>query len=261
MNALRLIAVFFRIGFLSETAYRANFWIQSFESALNLAMALAAVAVVFSQTDDLGGWQPAELTALIGVYFMVLGAINLVTAPSLQKFMEDIVTGNLDYTLTKPADAQLLVSFSEVRIWETLDLLLGACVLAVSLAVNAQRVGIVDAAEFALAMVCGGIIVYSFWVMLATLAFWFIRVENILQIFWAMYTAGRWPIGIYPPWLRWTLTLIVPVAFAVTVPAQALSGRLTVTTLLGAVALALALLAFSRWFWTTGLKRYSGASA
>jgi len=76
-----------------------------------------------------------------------------------------------------------------------------------------------------------------------------------------MYTAGRWPIGIYPQWLRWALTLVVPVAFAVTVPAQAVSGRLSGAMLAGAFALALGLLAFSRWFWLQGLRHYSGASA
>ena len=261
MNALRIIAVFFRIGVLGETAYRANFWIQMFESGLNLAMALAAIGVVFAQTETLGGWVPAELAALIGVYFLVLGAINLVVAPSLSKFMEDIVSGNLDYTLTKPADAQLLVSFSEVRIWRLIDIVLGAGVLLVALSLHATDVGLVDALLFLVALGAGAVIVYSFWIMLATLAFWFIRVENILQIFWSMYTAGRWPVGIYPPWLKWMLTVVVPVAFAVTVPAEAVAGRLEIETLAGALALAVALLAFSRWFWKQGLKHYSGASA
>jgi ABC-2 type transport system permease protein len=57
------------------------------------------------------------------------------------------------------------------------------------------------------------------------------------------------------------LTFIVPVAFAVTVPAQALTGRLTWRALLGIVALAAALLAFSRWLWKNGLRNYTGASA
>jgi ABC-2 type transport system permease protein len=68
-------------------------------------------------------------------------------------------------------------------------------------------------------------------------------------------------VGIYPGWLKWILTVVVPIAFAVTVPAEAVAGRLGLETLLGAIALATALLAFSRWFWKQGLKRYSGASA
>ncbi|MCZ6871464.1 MAG: ABC-2 family transporter protein, partial [Gammaproteobacteria bacterium] len=75
-----------------------------------------------------------------------------------------------------------------------------------------------------MALLCGGTIVYSFWLILASLSFWFIRIENILMIFWRMYTAGRWPVGLYPSWLKWLLTAVVPVSFAVTVPAQAVAG-------------------------------------
>jgi ABC-2 type transport system permease protein len=103
--------------------------------------------------------------------------------------------------------------------------------------------------------------VYSFWLFLATCTFWFVRLDNIMVIFQSMYEAGRWPVGIYPGWLRGTLTFIVPVAFATTVPAEALAGRLNPMTLAGAVALAVVLLLFSRWFWTFGVRHYSGASS
>lgn len=261
MNFLKLFAVFFRLSAMSEMAYRANFYLQLFESLLIIATYLGIVGVVFSQTDSLGGWSPAELTGLVGVYFLVMGAINLVIAPSLQRFLEDIVTGNLDYTLVKPADAQLLVSIGEFRVWKLIDVTLGVVVLVVAIVWQATEIGWQTALAFGVAMLAGSAIIYSFWLMLATLAFWFIRVENILQVFWSMYLAGRWPIGIYPGWLRWTLTLVVPIAFAVTVPAEAISGRASVAALAGAVLLALCLVAASRWFWRHGLKHYSGASA
>jgi ABC-2 type transport system permease protein len=261
VNALRLILTFARIGALNELAYRANFWLQAFESSVNLAMVLGAVAIVFRQTDSLGGWRADELVALVGVYYLVYGAIHLVVAPSLERFMQDVRQGTLDYTLTKPEDAQLLVSISEFRVWRLVDVALGAGVLGFALVRLSASVGPARALAFATALAAGSAIVYSFWIVLATCSFWFIRVENIMMIFWSMYTAGRWPVGIYPPWLRWTLTLLVPVAFAVTVPAEAISGRLEPATLAGAVALAAALLVVSRAFWKLGLRHYSGASA
>jgi ABC-2 type transport system permease protein len=256
-----LMAVYFRIGLMNETAYRANFFIQAFESVLTLATALGAIAVVFTQTDSLAGWQPSELVALIGIYFLVLGAINVVIAPSLAQFMEDVVTGNLDYTLTKPEDAQLLVSVSQVRIWKMIDIMLGLAVLLVATVQQAAAFGAMQAAGFLIAMLSGAAIIYSFWIVLAALAFWFIRIENILQIFWAMYTAGRWPVAIYPGWLRWILTFVVPIAFAVTVPAEAVAGRLSLPMLAASVGMAVLLIGFSRWFWRRGLARYAGASA
>jgi ABC-2 type transport system permease protein len=124
-----------------------------------------------------------------------------------------------------------------------------------------DKVGTGQAASFALLLSVGVVIIYSFWVILATLSFWFVRVENILVIFQSMYEAGRWPISLYPGWLRFALTFIIPVAFATTVPAQALTGRLTGDTLVGALIAAFVLLIFSRLFWRIGLRRYSGASA
>jgi ABC-2 type transport system permease protein len=261
MTYLRLLYVFFRIGILGELAYRVNFLVQLFQSLLGLGTALAGLAIIFSHTQDLGGWRPDELVALVGVYLLVGGAINLVIQPSMERLIESVREGTLDFTLTKPEDAQLLVSVQAVQIWKLTDVVLGAGVLIVALIRLGAAVGAWQAAAFGVALLAGGVIVYSFWLVLATCSFWFVRVENILVIFQSMYEAGRWPVSLYPGWLRFALTFVVPVAFATTVPAQALTGRLTGQTLLGAVALAAVLLVASRLFWRFGIRYYSGASA
>jgi ABC-2 type transport system permease protein len=261
VTTLRLLWVYLRVGVMSELAYRANFLVQLFQSLLGLATALAGLAIVFSYTDTLGGWRPDEVLALVGVYFLVGGVIGLVIQPSMERFIDSIHEGTFDFTLTKPEDAQLLVSVQGVEIWELVDFLLGAGVLVAALVRMGERVGALQAVEFATMLVVGGLIVYSFWLMLATLSFWFVRVENILVIFQSMYEAGRWPVSLYPGWLRFGLTFLVPVAFATTIPAQALTGRLDWQTLLGATGLAVALLLASRLFWRAGMRRYSGASA
>jgi ABC-2 type transport system permease protein len=261
MNSLRLFWVFLRTSVLSELAYRANFFLQLFESLVDLGTALAGLAVVLSYTATLGGWRPDEVLALVGVFFLVGGAIRLVIEPSMQRLIEAVSEGTLDFTLTKPADAQFLASIQRVEIWKLTDLVLGTGVLVFALLRMGTRLSAGQVAAFGAALAAGGIIVYGFWLMLATLSFWFVRVENILVIFQSMYEAGRWPVSLYPRWLRFSLTFLVPVAFATTVPAQALSGRLTGRTLLGAGGLAVLMLLVSRLFWRAGVRRYSGASA
>lgn len=261
MSFLRLLAVYVRVGVLNELEYRVNFLFQILSSALGLAMALAMLGVIFSHTDTLAGWRPPELLALVGVYFMVGGLIRTIVQPSMQRFMEDVRQGTLDFTLTKPEDAQVLVSVKQVEVWKLVDVVLGAVLIGVALWQLGAAVGVIQALSFLVALVAGAAMVYSFWLMLATCTFWFVRLENILVIFQAMWEAGRWPVAIYPSWLRYALTFIVPVAFATTVPAEALAGRLAPETLLGAVALGLGLLVASRWFWSVGVRHYSGASA
>jgi len=261
MNYLRLFWVFVRLGVLNELAYRANFYIQCLQSLMSLGIGLAGIAVVFAHTPALGGWQPAELVALLGVYQLMGGLIGALIQPSMERFMEDVRRGTLDFTLTKPADAQVLVSMGEVRVWKLVDVGLGLTVLAAALLQLGMALGASQALGFGLTLLAGAAIVYSFWLILATLSFWFVRVENILIIFQGVYEAGRWPVGMYPRWLQVGLTALVPVAFAVTVPAEAVVGRLTWPVLGLALGLALGMLVGARVFWKWGLRHYSGASA
>jgi ABC-2 type transport system permease protein len=261
VNALRMIWVFARVGAMGELAYRANFFLQLFESLLSLCTMLGVISIVMGQTGELRGWTPAELLVVVGVFFIILGLINLVISPSLSRFMEEVRDGTFDYTLLKPADVQLLVSVSQVHVFKLIDVAMGVGVLVYATLRLGGTLGWPDALSFVVALGCGGAIVYSFWIALAAMAFWFIRLENVLMIFWMVYNAGRWPLAVYPGWLRFGLTVVVPVAFAVTVPAEALTGRLDAITLSVAGALALASLAGSRAFFRRGLRQYSGASA
>ena len=154
--------------------------------------------------------------------------------------------------MLKPEDAQLLVSIRLVQIWKLCDIVLGLAVVGVALAHLGATVEAGEMLMFTFMLVAGGAIVYSFWL---------VRVENILVIFQDIYQAGRWPVSIYPSWLRWTLNFLVPVTVATTIPAQALLGQLAWPTLLGIALFALLALVLSRWFWLFGLRHYTGASA
>ncbi len=261
MRYLQIVGVYFRLGVLSELEYRVNFFIQMLQSLLSLLVSLGGIAVIFEHTSLVNGWAQGELLAVVGVYFIIGGLIYTVIQPSLNRFMQDVREGTLDFTLLKPADAQLLVSVRQFQVWKFIDVLIGAGLLVAALTQLGLQTGAAQALSFGLALLAGGAIVYSFWVMLATLSFWFVRVDNMLVIFESVYEAGRYPVGIYPAWLRFALTFFVPIAFAVTIPAEALTGRLTPETLLGAVVLALVLLVVSRAFWRYGIRHYTGASA
>ncbi|MGI8552674.1 MAG: ABC transporter permease [Dehalococcoidia bacterium] len=258
---MRLIWVYVRLGALNELQYQANFYIQVLQSLLALGTGLGGLWIVFAHTDSLNGWRGSELLALLGIYLLVGGLVNLVIQPGLQRFLELLRLGTLDFTLTKPADAQLLVSVGQINLWKLVDVAVGVGVLVIALVQLGAGIGAGQAFAFAVALVTGSATIYSFWLILASAAFWFVRIENIFVIFQSMYEAGRWPVAIYPPALRATLTFLVPVAFATTVPAEALTGRLTPTTLLGSIALAISLLIASRRLWLIGVRHYSGASA
>jgi ABC-2 type transport system permease protein len=261
MRSLALAWVFFRVNAMNELQYRANFFVQLFQSAIALATGLAVIGLVFSHTQELNGWTHAELLAVMGVHIAMGGLIGTVIQPNMMRLTEDIRDGRLDFVLTKPADVQLLVSLREVRIWRLVDVVLGGIVLGVAVSMLAAPLTLFGALAFAATLVLGGVMIYCFWLILTTAAFFIIRIDEIADLFEGVYQSGRWPVGIYPGWLRISLTFLVPIAFAVTVPAEALTSRLTVETLALAALFALGLVVVTRLWWRFGLQHYSGASA
>lgn len=261
MALLRLAYHFFRVGAMNELQYRVNFFVQLLQSAVELAVGLIGLGLVFSHTSDLAGWSQPELLAVMGVHILMGGVIGAIIQPNMLRLMADVKQGTLDFALTKPEDAQAIISVREIRVWRLVDVLLGALVLATAIVRIGGRVGPGESLLFALALLLGATMIYSFWLMLTSVSFWVVRVEEMVSLFEGVYAAGRWPVGVYPGWLRGLLTFIVPVAFAVTVPAEALTGRLGPLTLALAAGVALGLLLLARLVWRLGLRQYSGASA
>jgi viologen exporter family transport system permease protein len=261
MRALRVAWLYFRIGAMNELHYRANFFIAAFQSLLALFTGLVVLALVFSHTEELHGWSHAELLAVLGIQIVMGGVIHTVIQPNMLRLMEEVRDGKLDYALTKPEDAQVLVSVRDYRIWQSVDIVSGAVVVAVALAQLEREVGPADVLAFAASLSLGALMIYCFWLVLSTGAFWVVNMWTVAELFEGLYLSGRWPVGVYPGWLRYSLTYLVPIAFAVTVPAEAVTSRLHWGTLVAAAAFSAALFAFTRWFWRLGLRRYSGASA
>jgi ABC-2 type transport system permease protein len=97
--------------------------------------------------------------------------------------------------------------------------------------------------------------------MMVTLAFWFVKVDNLAELFNAFYEAGRFPISVYRGLLRAFLTFVIPIAFITTIPAATLLGRAGTTDITWALALAAVLFVFSNRFWNFALRHYSSASS
>ncbi|MBA2740689.1 MAG: ABC-2 family transporter protein [Actinobacteria bacterium] len=261
MNALRVTWLFFKVGVLNELQYRVNFVVQLFQSAIALTVGLVVLALVYSHTDELNGWSQPELVCVLGIQILMGGAIKTYIQPNMTRLIDDVREGKLDYALTKPEDAQVLVSVREVRIWQVVDLVSGSIVLGVGLSEISTGVGALDALAFAGALLLGGVMIYCFWLVIATVSFWVVNMWTVVELFDGVFQTGRWPVGIYPGWLRYSVTFLVPIAFAVTVPAEAVTSRLDWQTLVLAVGFAAVLFTFTRWFWRYGLRNYTGASA
>ena len=99
------------------------------------------------------------------------------------------------------------------------------------------------------------LILYALLLAATALIFW---APGVLftWIFDSIFQMARYPLGLYPGWVRLLLTWVVPVGLITTVPAEALTGRLDGRLLLATVALALLLTLAASILFRRALARY-----
>ena len=208
LRPFRLAWLYFKLGSLTELQYRANFFIQLLQTTVAAGTALIVLNLVYSKTDELNGWSEPELQVVMGIQILLGGVIRMSIQPNMERLMEEVRDGKLDFALTKPEDSQVFVSVREVRIWRAVDIFAGALVLAYGVNGLERSVDVGDAALFAAMLLVGALTIYCFWLFITTGAFWIVNTWSILELFEGVYQTGRFPVSIYPGWLRFGVTFL-----------------------------------------------------
>jgi ABC-2 type transport system permease protein len=261
MNSLRLLSTLLKLNIQQELAYRADTLINIALSLMWLGWELLSLSIIFSNTATLGGWGPGELVALLGVWRLVNTLMAAIIWPNTERFNASVRDGSLDYTLLMPANSLLLISLSRIVIWRVWDVLLAAALIIAGIGMSGGGTSILSLLSFLALAASGALVIYSLWVVLIALTFWFVKFDNNVTILQALMDAGRYPATVYPPWLRLIITFVVPVAVATTVPLQALRGDLAWWQVLLFLGVGAAAVLVAAQVWRAGVSRYSGASS
>jgi ABC-2 type transport system permease protein len=261
MHTLRLLSAFLKVNVQMSLAYRADTVVNILLNLMWLGWELLSLSIIFSNTDTIAGWGFGELIALLGVFRLVHTLMIALIWPNTEKFNQSIRDGSMDYTLLQPVNSMFLVTFSRITIWRAWDLILATVLIVVGINMSGAVTTPLNILTFILLTISGAIIIYSLWIVLIALTFWFTKFDNNVTMLQALLDAGRYPVTVYPVWLRIIVTFVIPVAVATTVPLQGLRGELNLIRVAMFLAIGLASFLVASQIWKAGLKRYSGASS
>nr|WP_279231087.1 ABC-2 family transporter protein [Thermus altitudinis] len=237
--------------------YRLNFLLGLLSSALTLLGALFGLFLLYQGGYRPGGWSWEEALLVLAAFTLLQGLGSTLLAPNLNKIVEHVQQGTLDFVLLKPLDPQFWLSFRVFSPWGLGDFLLGMGLLVYA----GVRLGLGGLGYLAFAgyWFLGAVMLYSLWFLLATTSIWFVKIYNVTEVLRGLLEAGRFPVGAYPALYRVFFTFVVPVAFLTTVPAEVALGRGAVS--LWAWGLAFFLFLLSRAFFRVALRSYTSASS
>jgi ABC-2 type transport system permease protein len=259
-RSLQVSGALVRTSLQTAMQYRSDFVLDGVTGIFRAFAAVAPIALVFGQTDQVLGWTAPELTLIMGLYFFMQAVIAGFVEPNLGEIVEAIRNGNLDLMLLKPADAQLLASIRRIapgRLWDLL--------VAVGLVGWAVRLlpppGALDVLV-AVVMVGAGIAaMYGIWLLAICTSFWLVRVDNLRFLLWSATDAGRWPLDVFARWVRFGLVVVIPVGLLTTFPVVALRGEWSGALVAVAVLVSAGFVVGSRVVWKYALAGYTSASS
>ncbi|MBR8829303.1 MAG: ABC transporter permease [Gomphosphaeria aponina SAG 52.96 = DSM 107014] len=255
----QVLSLFWSTALAAELEYRLNFLIATLSSLVNLVGSIFGLFLFYRTGYTFGGWSWEEAMIVLGMFTLLQGFSATFLIPNLNRIVEQVEQGTLDFVLLKPISSQFWLSTRIVSPWGLPDLTFG--IIIIIYAGIKLGLGITDYLVSAIPIIFGLVILYSIWFMLGATSIWFVKIYNVTEVLRGLLDAGRYPIVAYPVAYRFFFTFIVPVAFLTTIPAEAMLGRGEVTWVVGAGILAVGLFFASKFFWQFALRFYSSASS
>jgi len=260
---------FWGTALAGQLEYQLNVLIELLAAALNLAGSVFILSLFFGRGGQaaggtpatLGGWSWQQALVVQGVYTLLDGVATTWLRPNLGAIVSHVREGTLDFVLLKPIDSQFWLSLRNLAPAGLSELLLGAALIAWEAPRAGASPGPLGVVLALVLLAAGVLILYALWFVLAATSIWFVKTWNATEVLRAALTAGRFPVSAYPPGLRVLLTLVLPVAFLTTVPAEAILGRATASWTLASLGVAVLSFAISRSFWRFALRHYTSASS
>lgn len=259
MRYLRLLGIQLRTSLVLSMQYRADFLLDGFIEVFWMATALVPLVAVFELRTTIAGWSFAEALVVMGWFTFLQGVLEGAINPSLLTVVEHVRKGTLDFVLVKPADAQFLVSTARFLPWRSVNLFTAFGVFAWAFHLLGRWPTPGNVALAVVTMTAAVAVLYALWIITAAAAFYFVRIDNLTQLFNAVFDAARWPADVFRGVVRTLFTWVIPLALMTTTPAEALLGRLRPGPLVGAVVGAAVALLVARLVWTRSIGRYTSA--
>ncbi|MBL8933270.1 MAG: ABC-2 family transporter protein [Archangium sp.] len=261
-RAFELLKVQLKASVMLAVQYRLDFVL---DLVIGLFWTVAAVLPLFvvyggsSSAQGVPGWSFGETLLVVGCFITLQAVIDGAISPSLSSVLDHVRKGTLDFVLLKPHDAQLLVSTARFQLWRAAGLVHAGIVFTLGFRELGHGPTLLGVAEALLLLLVATALLYSLWLLIVSVSFYAVKVDNLSSLFTSIFDAARWPASVFRGVFRIVFTFVIPLVVMTTLPAEALLGRLPWTSLVASIVGAAVFAVVARAVWLSSLRRYTSA--
>jgi ABC-2 type transport system permease protein len=238
----------------SALSFRTSFFLYFFGITLYFGGQFFLWAIFFKQFPMLGGWTAQDMILVYSLYIFSLSILD-VFAGGVSDIAKIINAGNLDYYLAfpKPVLWHIAISKSDVAS-------LGGVILSLVLFLSTSTLDPLRIALFLLASCICMILIFNFYTLIQSIAFFVGGFDQGARAFRHMLTTVTvYPFAIFPSPFKYLLMTFVPSFFIVTLPAT-LVDHFSFQTLAILITTCVVSSFAAQKVFTIGLKRYESGN-
>ena len=245
-----------------ETMFKGNFLLWIIVEIAWFALQLGFISVLYLHTEHIGSWTKWQVVLLVGASHFIQQIFQAFFLINCANLSELVRTGKMDFLMMLPINTRFIISLRQVDLGGFVNAGTATAVMIYA----ARQLHLSPTLPMVLGFlglsVIGICIHYCLMFSLATVSFWTVKAQGIVYGYYNLFNIARMPDDAFPRGVFKTVfTFVLPVLLVSNVPARLLTERLTSSSCVLLVGMALGCAILSEWIWRKSLKRYTSASS
>ena len=252
---LKIFLLFKTQTLKTEMEYTVNFWMMIFSGIIMRGLIMAVVFVLFRNIPDIAGWQEGEIYLLLG-FIIITEGINSMLFDGIWFIPSWVFRGGFDVMISRPVSPLFQVLSQEIGLHGIGTTIIGAISISLGLVMMGwfNPLSIILCLFFVFA---GTVLRMSYNLITLSHAFWIHGgLANVGFLVHSVGEFARYPITIYPGWMRFILLFIIPAGFIGFVPVMILRGDNVLLYGFGLIVMTSLYFLLARTVFYRGIKRY-----
>lgn len=257
---LNIYSILIKNAISREAQFRADTWLNWLTHFSFLGFLFILFDILFRFTKDIAGWSKPEVFLLVVIFTLAQQLFHFFFRDNMWEIPNIITDGKLDAYLITPANTIFLVISRQVATKSVLRIFTQLVLLGWILHTYDFGFTLTTSAGLIILLIAGLAIQTAFYLILNTLSFWFLRIDNINDAWFNLSQLGRYPLSVLPSAISLLTFTLLPIAYQSYVPVGFGLGKLDWRFFVLTLCLAIFFWITALAFWKKGLKKYESAS-
>lgn len=261
MKYLKLFGEQCKLSVMSAAVFRANFWLMLVQSVINSMMTILCIDFIYGSVTSIAGWSRQEMIVLICTSLVVNQLYRGVIHFNQNRFVGSIGSGGFDRLLLRPVHLWFQVNTGSVDVSCLISALAPIAVLIAQMTALDKEVKAGQLLLYILLILNGVLVLASFMLLLYTLAFVFVKVDGLNNIYYFLMDIANKPKEMFGREFAYGFLFIIPAIPLANAPASILLGKSGAAESFPYFGIGVLFLLASWFALKAGLRRYTSASS